>query len=514
MSASSLQAWINRNLASRLPAGSLRERFVVGTFWAFAGTFIAQGLQLMALIVAARWLGKAAYGELGIVRSTVGMFGIFVGLGLGLTATRYVSELRRDQPARAGRIAALTLRVAWISGVTVAAGLVVVSRWLAVHTLAAPTIALPLALGAGLVLFGEVNGVQTGILSGLEAFDAIARVNLRAGLFAFPLVLGGTWLGGLKGTVEGLVAALAVNYLMNRAALHREMAKAGVQFVFEGAWKERPVLWQFSVPAFLSSAVVTPATWICNAMLVNRANGYAEMGIFSAADQWRNALLFLPGIVARVLLPILSNHSQESAEKPSPFSNTLEAGFAAGIAVAFPLVTLFSFGGPLIAGAYGKDFAGMTLPLAGVLYAAGVVAIGTPVGTAVQAKGAMWQAVANNFLWAAALLASFHFLIPRGAAGLATSYAASYFSIAVVFLWYWCKAGYYPWRLGLRTVIACVALVAFAFGPIYLTPRLRLQLSPVALAVSLVVVWLLAPRRIVRALMRQPETLPRPNALH
>ncbi|HEV2176509.1 MAG TPA: oligosaccharide flippase family protein [Terriglobia bacterium] len=507
MSSSSLQAWVTRGLASRLPAGSLRQRFVVGTFWAFTGTLISQGLQLAALIVAARWLGRAEYGELGIVRSTVGMFGIFVGLGLGLTATRYVSELRRDSPKRAGRIAALTLRVAWISGVTVFAALILVSPWLAVHTLAAPAIAVPLALGAGLVLLGEVKGVQTGILAGLEAFDTIARVNLGAGLCAFPLILGGTWLRGLDGTVGGLVASLGVSYVLNHVALRREMAKAGVPFSSAGSWKERRVLWQFSVPAFLSSAVVTPATWICSAMLVNRANGYAEMGIFSAADQWRNALLFLPGIVARVLLPILSNCSKESAEEPSRFSNTLEAGFSAGVAVAFPLVTLFSFGGPLIAGAYGKEFAGMTRPLAGVLYAAGVVAIGTPVGTAVQAKGAMWQAVVNNLSWAVLLLASFHFLVARGAWGLAASYAFSYFCLTLIFLWYWCKAGYYPWRLGIRTMVACVALVAFAFGPVYLPSNLRLQLSPVALALSLVAVWLLVPRRIVAALLRKPDLL-------
>src|ERR1022692_3038167 len=47
-----------------------------------------------------------------MIQSTVGMLGIFAGLGLGITATKYVAELRSHDPERAGRIIALGCGVA------------------------------------------------------------------------------------------------------------------------------------------------------------------------------------------------------------------------------------------------------------------------------------------------------------------------------------------------------------------------------------------------------------------
>ena len=62
-------------------------------FWTFAGTVISRGLMFVATVAVARILGKTAYGELGMIQSTVGMFSVFAGFGLGLTATKYVAEL-------------------------------------------------------------------------------------------------------------------------------------------------------------------------------------------------------------------------------------------------------------------------------------------------------------------------------------------------------------------------------------------------------------------------------------
>ncbi|NOZ40854.1 MAG: oligosaccharide flippase family protein [Planctomycetes bacterium] len=73
-----------------------------------AGAVISRGLMLVASILVARMLGKTVYGELGMIRSTVGMFGVFAGFGLGLTATKHVAEFRESDPERAGRIVGFT----------------------------------------------------------------------------------------------------------------------------------------------------------------------------------------------------------------------------------------------------------------------------------------------------------------------------------------------------------------------------------------------------------------------
>lgn len=505
-----LQAWFDRRQSEILPAGSLRARFVLGTFWALVGTLISQGLQLAATVLVARWLGKAEYGQLGIVRSTVGVFGVFVGLGLGLTATKYVSEFRALDPVRSGRIIGLSLTTALVSGACVTLTLVLVAPWLAAHTLASPAVAGPLALGSGLLFFGEINGVQIGALSGLEAFGAIARVNLWAGLCAFPAIISLTWIWGLKGAILGLVASQAINSLFAHVALRRETAKAGISVVWRGCWQERRVLWHFSLPAFLANALPVPATWACNTLLVNSRGGYPEMGLFSAADQWRTVVLFFPNILSRVLLPILSSGSREETHQDSPFTKTLEAGFSVALLVALPLAATLCFGRELVLFVYGKDFAAMGPPLTGLLCAAGIIALGAPSGLAVQAKGAMWLGFFANLIWAAMLLGCFHFFIGLGAWGLAISYTASYMGLACGVLWYICRLGYYPWGLWRRTVLACLVLVPLTLGALELPLRLSLWLAPAALAAALITAWALLPPGTVRVLRRHATTRPAP----
>ncbi|MHC4330621.1 MAG: oligosaccharide flippase family protein, partial [Planctomycetota bacterium] len=77
---------------------------------------VSQGMRFLAFVIVARILGKTGFGELGMIQHTVSMFGIFAGLGLGITATKHVAEFRSADPARAGRIIALSSVTALISG--------------------------------------------------------------------------------------------------------------------------------------------------------------------------------------------------------------------------------------------------------------------------------------------------------------------------------------------------------------------------------------------------------------
>src|SRR6516164_6532335 len=214
------------------PEGTLRGRFVVGAFWSVAGAMISRGFLLAASVVCARFLGKEGFGTLGMIQSTAGMFGILAGLGLGITATKYVSELRRLDPLRTGRVLALSAAAAFVSGSVVTVAVILLAPYLAQYVLAAPQLAGPLAIGAGLVFFGALTGAQTGALAGFEAFQTIARVNIYAGLVSFPLIVLGVWRGGLKGATWGSVGALAINWALSHRALRKECVKAGITYQF------------------------------------------------------------------------------------------------------------------------------------------------------------------------------------------------------------------------------------------------------------------------------------------
>ena len=144
-----------------------------------------------------------------MIQSTAGMFGIFAGLGLGLTATKYVSEFRLQDPIRAGRILAFSACAAYVSASAMAALSFYLRLPLRSTFWQVRNWQRPLAIGSGLVFFGAVNGAQIGALAGFEAFKSIARVNIFSGLASFPLVALGVWRGGLEGAMWGSVARIS-----------------------------------------------------------------------------------------------------------------------------------------------------------------------------------------------------------------------------------------------------------------------------------------------------------------
>ena len=95
---------------------------------------LSRALSLAAAILVARTLGKVVYGELGIIQSTVGMFGTLAGFGMGTTSSKFVAEFRDKDPQRAGRIIALSSVVSWAISIGLGAVLALLAPALCLHS--------------------------------------------------------------------------------------------------------------------------------------------------------------------------------------------------------------------------------------------------------------------------------------------------------------------------------------------------------------------------------------------
>src|SRR5204862_3545436 len=105
-----------RALVARVESSSLGYRLAHGAFWSLAATALSRALALAASVLTARLLGKAGFGEYGVLSSTVLTFQAFSSLGLAMTATKYVAELRHVDRARTGRILGLSVVVSTGAG--------------------------------------------------------------------------------------------------------------------------------------------------------------------------------------------------------------------------------------------------------------------------------------------------------------------------------------------------------------------------------------------------------------
>ena len=196
-----------------------------------------------------------------------------------------------------------------------ALGLFIFAPLLAEHTINAPHLTGVLRIGALMLFINALTGAQTGALAGLEAFRAIAYVNIFVGLISFPILVGGAYFGGLTGVVWALTINFGVNWLLNHLALRNESRQHKVPLTFRNCSRERSVLWAFSLPAVLSGLLVEPARWACNAMLVNQPEGYSNMGIFTAAITFQWLLLFVGNMLNAPLLSMISNAESKKSNK-------------------------------------------------------------------------------------------------------------------------------------------------------------------------------------------------------
>ena len=83
-------------LAERIISSDIGRRMASGAFWSLTGTALGKFCILLAGIFCARILGQEEFGELGMVRSTIGMFIVMGSAGIGVTATRFISQYRES----------------------------------------------------------------------------------------------------------------------------------------------------------------------------------------------------------------------------------------------------------------------------------------------------------------------------------------------------------------------------------------------------------------------------------
>ncbi len=408
----------------QIKTSPLGYRLARGVFWSMAGAVISRGLMLAATVLVARMLGRTVYGELGMIQSTVGMFGVFAGFGLGLTATKHVAQFRQSDPGRAGRIIGLSGLFAILTGSLMALGLFIFAPWLAEHAINAPHLTGILRIGALILFISALNGAQTGALAGFEAFKTIAYVNLFAGLISFPLLVSGAYFGGLTGAVWALAINLGFNWLLNHLALRKESRRHNVPVTLRDCGRELSVLWTFSMPAALSGVMVGPVNWACAALLVNQPEGYSEMGIYSAANQWFAMLLYLPSLLSRVMLPVLSEQLGRNEIKQS--MKVMIFAIKMNALLVLPLVLFVGIASPYIMNLYGAGFRSGWPTLVVVLLTAGLLTVQTPIGQIIAASGKMWLGFAMNSGWAITFIVGTLLLLDHGSLGLAAARAVSY----------------------------------------------------------------------------------------
>ena len=401
-----------------------RKRLAHGAFWGGVAFAMSRGVTIIVSFVLARILGQEGFGEYGMINTTAGMIGGMAGLGIGATVVKHIAEFKTVNPDKASRILALSFAISWVSAFIYAVAFVVLAPWIAEKTLAAPQLAPLLRISAFTVAFGVINSVQTCSLTGCEAFRASTQVGVACSLLQSGLVLLGAWTWGIEGAIWGLAISMLLTVLATRWVVLKEWQRFQLRLCWQDAMQEWRILLHFSLPTFLSGISVGPVIWGCSALLANQPAGYVELGVYSAANQWQQAIQFLPGLLGTALLPVLAEKYGRGDWQGSLSVMWKMVKMVAWIAL--PLAGLISVLSPWIMRGYGESFVAGSGALVLSAITAALLATMTPVGSLITASGCMWVGFWMNMGWGVIMLATSWWMVRWGAEGLAAARLVAY----------------------------------------------------------------------------------------
>jgi O-antigen/teichoic acid export membrane protein len=386
---------------------------------------VARISNLAAMVLCARLLPQHEFGQIAILQTTVGTFAPVAGLGLAITATKFLAEFRDTDPARAGRILALSLAAAAIAGLAMTGALIALAPFIATRGYATPELSDHLTQASGLLFLGVMESVQIGALTGFEAFSRIARLSAWTAFLSVPLLGALVWTFGLRGAIAGLTATLLVSCLLNAIALRAECRRLGIVASFRGSMQEGNLLLNFSLPSYFSGILLAPVTWLTTTLLVHRPNGLSEMAIFSAADRYRYMLIFVPLAVSRIAVPALSR--ARSAGDRERYATAFQWNVWFGLVATVPPVLACVALSAMLMSLFGEAFRGGWPVLAILAVSAIPTVMNTQLGSALLSNGRAWSRTAIDALLAVAFLVGAWTFIPRwDAAGLALAFALAY----------------------------------------------------------------------------------------
>jgi O-antigen/teichoic acid export membrane protein len=410
----------------KLGKSPIAYRLTRGAFWSLTGGVASRALTMGASIVIARFLGKEGYGEVGMVQSTASLFGVFVSFGLGLAATKYIAEFRQKDPEKTGRIYNFTTGLSLLSGGVGMVVLLAASSWLARETLSRPDLATLIAASSVLLFISNLVGIQSAALSGFEAFKEIAKINMIQGLITPLIAIPCVVFYSTQGAIAALTINMAFTLILYAMALRQECRKCNIpRHPGKSFWSETSILWKYSFPTLASGILIMLVTWITNLLLVNRPGGYAELGLFNAANQWRMVVIFLPALLNSALLPVLSDLYGRGS--PIDFKRTSSLALRVTWTVGLPLtVSVIILCKPL-AMLFGKQFLGAEKIIPYLMVACLLTIAVETMGCTLIAAGRMWICVIMNSGWAGMLIISSVILVPRfGGCGLAIAYLCAF----------------------------------------------------------------------------------------
>lgn len=411
----------------------LKHDLTRGVSWSVIGSLFVQFSGLISSIAVARVIGKEDFGSYGFILTTIATTALIGGQGLSVAATKRVAEFKATNKEQAGCAIALSIVVSITLSLLMALLLFAAGSFFSRSLGVNDRLGFYLSYSAPLVMTGTVSQVLLGILYGLEEFKIASFGQILVSMMRLLFVVGGAVGFGLVGCVLGLVVAESAFMIAQFVGLARSAKLQGINIRLGGFRKERSHLLRFALPTYISSLLLGPTNWICQATLIAGKHGVADLAVFNACWQWRTAICFLPQKLQGVGLPKLCQYRAKNDIKTFYrfFIQNSTLAIASSVVVVLPLFLLAT---PILQ-LYGTDFSDEVSIFYVTLVTSVLQVAARSQMQAIHAGGGGHFDLISSIIRSVTQLGCWYFLSYLGALGLSLSILISY-ALLNCFTWF------------------------------------------------------------------------------
>lgn len=326
---------------------------------------------LISIIIAPRYLGDVALGQITLGLTLTALVGPVVGLGLLEYLSRSLASRSKDAPREAA--------LAWVL-MTITASLAALVVGVAV-ALSGLQLGSPVVLFAalGAIVLTPSQGLLLTILRGQERmgrFAAINSISAAAGALVPVLVLVAG--GGLNGcALAGLiVAVVSVAISWRTSGIHLPRVQLSLSQMFR--------LLPVGLP-FLGATLTMQFYGQIDRILIGLLAPVQVVGWYAAATRIVGIPIFVPTLIATPLFPALTRCRGDRAV----FRHTLNTSLRATLLATAPFCAAIAAAAPAIPGFLGwpAEFEAASVPMTILAPNLTLIAVDMVLGTALMAMG-------------------------------------------------------------------------------------------------------------------------------
>lgn len=365
-------------------------------FWSLLSQISSRGSLMLCAVILTRSLDTHAFAAYSYFQLTVSMLAAYAAMGLGVTSSRYFSEVGHEQkgqePFPLGVLWGLSILFSFVAFFLL---ILIPQDWLSAGLLVPKWM---LATGV-LVLTLEI--VPGGAILGLEKYKQASLISVISG----GLMIGGACLASWKGApnfaMGAIVIASLVQGLGESIIVVRAIGWTRLTMRMRGVGDGFKRVIKFAGPMLFVSLMAASGSWILGRLILLTSGGAHAFAMYTIGLQWFAFVLVIPAMVSRVLLPRIVRSAALGADgrRMLIWQGIRLAGITAIVAASIGILL-----SPEIIKMYGAQYSEQRWFLRGYMIAAVFSAPANTIGNAIVASDGQKQWLGLTAAWLAILV--------------------------------------------------------------------------------------------------------------